>query len=270
MQPTMTAEPHVLIPALEQNGESEGIIDGDYRSSWKEHSDRVARLSDALKNQLGVSSDDRFAVLALNSHNYLELWHAAFMGAGVINPLNLRLAPKELAYIIQDSGTEVIFTDGLFGGLVEQARREMGGNDPIRKVVLIGEGDVAHDVGYEALLDAASATMPAEPEETDPVVLMYTGGTTGLPKGVLIQHRAEVLNLYHGAMTLSGLQGGTYLMQTPMFHAASMFGILGTPVFANVSPLSNVSSTARRPCPRRSWTAYRRNFRISISSRATG
>jgi long-chain acyl-CoA synthetase len=218
-------------PAIEQYGDVESIIDGDYRGTWSQHDDRVRRLSHALAHQLGVAPADRFAVLALNSHQYLELWHAAFVGAGVINPLNLRLAPKELAYIIQDSGTEVVFTDAIFAPLVAAARGEMGSEDPIRQVVLIGGGDVPHDLSYEAILAAAEPIMPAEPDENDPVVLMYTGGTTGLPKGVLIEHRAEILNIYHGAMTIPGLRFGTYLMQTPMFHAASMAGILATVVF---------------------------------------
>ncbi len=223
--------PHSFGPALDQYGAVEGILDGDYRSTWSMHAERVSRLCHALAHPLGVASRDRFAVLALNSHQYLELWHAAFMGAGVINPLNLRLAPKELAYIITDSGTEVIFTDVTFAPLVAAARAEIGDGDPIRTVVLIGEGEVPHDCGYEALLAAASPMMPPEPEETDPVVLMYTGGTTGLPKGVLIEHRAEILNVYHTAMTIGGLRLETYLMQTPMFHAASMIGILGPPLF---------------------------------------
>jgi acyl-CoA synthetase (AMP-forming)/AMP-acid ligase II len=218
-------------PALEQHGSAEGIVDGSYRSTWSEHADRVGRLCDALAGPLGVSPGDRFAVLALNGHAFLELWHAAFMGAGVINPLNLRLAPRELAYILTDSGTEVIFTDATFAPLLAAARAEAGADDPIRHVVLIGDGDVPHDLSYEALLDGASPRLPAEPEETDPVVLMYTGGTTGLPKGVLIEHRAEMLNLYHGVMTIPDLRIETYLMQTPMFHAASMTGILGPPVF---------------------------------------
>jgi len=223
--------PRLLGPALDQYGEAEGIVDGAYRSTWSEHAHRVARLCHALRHTLGVSAGDRFAVLALNGHCFLELWHAAFQGAGVINPLNLRLAPKELAYILADSATEVVFTDVTFAPLLAAARKEAGGNDPVRKVVLIGEGDVPHDVGYEALLSAASPEMSPEPEETDPVVLMYTGGTTGLPKGVLIEHRAELLNLYHGAMTIGNLRIGTFLMQTPMFHAASMLGILGPPIF---------------------------------------
>jgi long-chain acyl-CoA synthetase len=220
--------PHLYGAAMDHYGEVEGIVDGAYRSSWNQHTDRVGRLCHALGERLGVGRGDRFAVLALNSHQYLELWHAAFMGGGVINPLNLRLAPKELAYILRDSGSEVVFTDAVFAPRVAAARAVLAGDDPIRRVVLIGGGDAPHDLAYEELLAAASPRLPAEPDETDPVVLMYTGGTTGLPKGVLIEHRAEILNVYHGAMSIPGYRIGTYLMQTPMFHAASMTGILAS------------------------------------------
>ncbi|MGK0473412.1 MAG: long-chain acyl-CoA synthetase [Candidatus Azotimanducaceae bacterium] len=220
----------IFLPAIEQHGESDAIIDGDYRSNWREHSERVSLLCHGLAHQLGVVPSDRFAVLALNSHEYLELWHSAFMGAGIINPLNLRLAPKELAYIIEDSGTSIVFVDATFAPLVAAARQHMSA-DPIRQVVLIGEGDAPCDLSYEALLSAASPIFPEAPQEQDPVVLMYTGGTTGLPKGVLIEHRAQMLNLYHGVMTIPGLEIETFLLQTPMFHAASMIGILGIPMY---------------------------------------
>ncbi len=77
------------------------------------------------------------------------------------------------------------------------------GESPLRHIVLIGEGDVPHDIKYEDLLAAGSTDVPEEPEEDDPVVLMYTGGTTGLPKGVLLDQRAEMLNLYHVAAVQS-------------------------------------------------------------------
>ncbi|MFT5442928.1 MAG: long-chain acyl-CoA synthetase [Myxococcota bacterium] len=222
--------PHMFLAAVEQHGKQEAVVDGDFRATWDEHAERVSRVCHFLAESLGVKPQDRFAVLALNGHAFFELWHAAFMGAGVINPLNLRLAPKELAYIIEDSGTEVVFVDATFAPLVAAARAHMK-NDPIRNVILIGEGDVPHDFSYETLLAAASPEFPTPPDENDAVVLMYTGGTTGLPKGVLLEHRAEILNIYHGAMTIPGLKIDTYLMQTPMFHAASMFGILGAAAF---------------------------------------
>ena len=86
----------------------------------------------------------------------------------------------------------------------------------------MGEGDAPHDVGYEDLIEAGEPAVPAEPEEVDPAVLMYTGGTTGLPKGVLLGQRAEMLNLYHAAIAVGLGEDRIYLHQTPMFHAASM------------------------------------------------
>jgi long-chain acyl-CoA synthetase len=202
-----------------------GFVDGAYRGTYAQHLDRVARLCTALRT-LGIRQSDRFAVMALNSHSYLELYHAAFLGAGVVNPLNLRLAPIELEYILRDSGTQVCFVDRAFAPAIEQVRAAAG----LEHVVLIGDGDVPHDHKMEPLLEAAAPRIPDEPEETDPVVLMYTGGTTGVPKGVLIDQRAEMLNLYHLSMAQLIDDTTVWLHQTPMFHAASIGAILAVPL----------------------------------------
>ncbi len=224
--------PRVLLPALSRHADRVGFHDEDLHTTWATHGDRVLRLASAMHDELGLAKGDRFAVLAVNSHRYLELYHAGFLGAGVINPLNLRLAARELAFILNDSGTEVIFTDWLFSGLLEQARPEL---EHLRQVILLGEGDVPHDVSYEDLIEAGKPAVPAEPEESDPAVLMYTGGTTGLPKGVVLSQRAEMLNLYHAAIAVGLGEDRIYLHQTPMFHAASMAAILGIPAGGGVS-----------------------------------
>jgi long-chain acyl-CoA synthetase len=219
-----------LLPAVERYRDKLAVVDGAYSATYGEHLDRVGRVSTALAD-LGVGPGDRFAVMALNSHQFLELYHAAFLGAGVINPLNLRLAAKELAFILADSGTKVCFTDAFFANVIAQVREEVG----LEHVVMIGAGDAPHDVDYEELLAAAKPTIPDEPDEDDPVVLMYTGGTTGTPKGVLLDHRAEMLNLYHVALAWRITPAEVYLHQTPMFHAASMGGILGVPAEGGTS-----------------------------------
>jgi long-chain acyl-CoA synthetase len=135
--------------------------------TFAEHLDRVGRTVGVL-GSLGIGQHDRFAVLTLNSPEYLELHHAAYLGAGVINPLSLRFAPKELIHVLCDSGTTTCFVDGIFAPLIETVREEAG----LEHVALIGSGDVAHTATYDALMATA-----------DPVILMYTGGTTGLPEG---------------------------------------------------------------------------------------
>jgi long-chain acyl-CoA synthetase len=216
----------LLLPAVERYGDKVAFLDDDYEGTLSQHLDRTTRLTSALRTELGIGPGDRFTVMATNSHQYLELYHAAFLGAGVVNPLNLRLAPAELEFILKDSGTKVCFVDFLFANNIDAIREAAG----IEKVVLIGPDlDSPHDLTYDDLLAAGEPTIPDEPEEDDPVILMYTGGTTGLPKGVLLDQRAEILNLYHVIMTVGIQEDLTYLHQTPMFHAASMGGVLGIP-----------------------------------------
>jgi long-chain acyl-CoA synthetase len=220
-----------LLPVAERLATKRAVVDGPYEATYGDHVERVLRLADGLGNELGVERADRFAVMALNGHHFLELYHAGFLGAGVINPLNLRLAPKELAFILGDSGTKVCFVDAPFAELIDSVKDEAG----IERVVLVGEGDVPHDLTIEDLIGAGKPVVPDEPDEDDPVVLMYTGGTTGLPKGVLLDHRAEMLNMYHVAIRWNLDDSFVYLHQTPMFHAASMGGVLGIPALGGTS-----------------------------------
>ncbi|MCC7078320.1 MAG: AMP-binding protein [Acidimicrobiia bacterium] len=216
----------LFLPALERDPSRTCLIDGEHRASVSEHGERVLRLASAMAGELGLRPDSRFAVLAANSHRFVELYHAGFLGAGIINPLNLRLAPTELAYILENSGTETVFVDATFSPLLEQARGDASG---LRNVVLLGDGDAPCDASYEDLIASATPDIPPEPDESAPAVLMYTGGTTGLPKGVLCSQRAEMLNLYHIGMSFRIEQHDVYLAQTPMFHAASLGGLLSTP-----------------------------------------
>ncbi len=218
-----------FFPALERWPDRVAFHDGDYRATFQQHGDRVLRLAHAMRHQLGLQPDDRFAVMSCNSHQYLELFHAGFLGAGVINPLNLRLAGKELQHIMRDSGSTVAFVDAIFADHFERNIAEIRSEIPLRHVVLIGDSDAPHDFRYEDLIAAGEPVIPAEPEETDPAVLMYTGGTTGLAKGALLDQRAEMLNFYHIALAVDFGDARVYLHQTPMFHAASMGAILGVP-----------------------------------------
>ena len=182
-----------------------------------------------MRDVLGLEPGDRFAVLAANSHEYIELYHAAMFGAGIINPLNIRFAPSELAYVLNDSGSKVVFTDASFSPLLDRARHEGAMVDTV--VMIDGDSELPRFgvLGYEDLVAVGRPTMPPEPDEEDAAILMYTGGTTGFPKGVLLQQRAEVLNVYHVLSTIGLREERRFLFQSPMFHAAVVAGILGIP-----------------------------------------
>jgi acyl-CoA synthetase (AMP-forming)/AMP-acid ligase II len=143
----------LLLPAVERHADKVGFIDGRYRGPYAGHIDRVARLCVVLQ-ELGVGRHERFAVMVLNSHPFLEGYHAAFLGAG-INPLNWRLASKELEFILQDSGTRVCFVDAMFAPVIAQLRAAAG----IEQVVLIGDGGVPHDHKYQHLLEAVTPAL---------------------------------------------------------------------------------------------------------------
>ena len=228
--PTVTAVKELvyhrsLLSAADQFADKVISIDGEFRATFTEHLERVLRLGDGMRRELGVAPGDRFAIMALNGHHFLELYHAGFLGAGVINPLNLRLAPMELEFILRDSGTKVCFADAFFAPLIDRVRDDAG----LEQLVLIGTGDVPHDATIEDLVEAGDAVVPPEPEEEDPVILMYTGGTTGTPKGVLIDSRAAILDMYKIGIRFPFDPNYVYLHQTPMFHAASFGGVLTIP-----------------------------------------
>jgi long-chain acyl-CoA synthetase len=217
-----------LLPTVDRIPDRPCVTDASTGATrtFAEHLDRVRHTVGALRT-LGIGRGDRFAVLALNSPEYLELYHAAYLGAGVINPLNLRFAPKELVHVLRDSGTTTCFVDRFFAPVIDAVREEAG----LEHVVLIGSGEVPHTASYDDLMAASDPSIPEEGQESDPVVLMYTGGTTGLPKGVLLDQRAEMLNLVHIMMVRPVEDDSVSLLQTPMFHAASMFAIIGISAF---------------------------------------
>jgi len=214
-----------LLPTVERLPDEPGVLDADFTATYSQHLTRVNRLTDGMRRELGVSDGSRFAVMALNGHQYLELYHSCLLSGSVLNPLNLRLAPKELAFILKDSGSKVCFADAFFAPLIDKVKEEAG----LEKVVLIGAGDVPHDVEYEQVIEAGEDKLPAEPDEGDTSILMYTGGTTGLPKGVVIDNRALMLDLYKVATRWGMDDSFVYLHQTPMFHAASLGAILAIP-----------------------------------------
>ena len=190
-----------------------------HRSSYREHLDRIGRLCSVM-TELSLDGASPFAVLAGTSHHYVELWRAGLAGAGLINPLNARLVEDELVYILNDSEARVLFVDA------ENAERALMLRDRVpslERIVQIGAGaECGCDGVLEEMMHGAKPALPPEPEDDAPAVLMYTGGTTGLPKGVLLDQRAVVLVVYRMLIDFPIEPGARFLNFMPMFHIGSI------------------------------------------------
>ncbi|HSE96871.1 MAG TPA: AMP-binding protein, partial [Blastocatellia bacterium] len=192
-----------------------GIVDGDVRLTYREFGERADRLSNALAS-LGVKRGERVAWLGYNSHELLEAYYGVVQMGAVLLPLNIRLTPQEIAFILNDSESVALFYNRDFLPLVEALRN----NAPTIKHYISLESGEGSDPDYEALISAAGAgfTPPHDLKDDELAELFYTSGTTANPKGVMMTHR----NLYlHALQVMAGLSVTDKIVQLhtiPLFH----------------------------------------------------
>jgi fatty-acyl-CoA synthase len=197
------------ISFLERSGtvhaERTAVIDGDRRYNYREWRSRARRLASALR-RAGLEKDDRVAFLAFNSEPLL-LGHFGVPQAGcVIVAINTRLSPDEIAYILEHSGSSIVF----FAPELEGQLAKAPGN--LRRVSLGAEFEDFLATGSE---DPVESLLE---DEYEVLAIDYTSGTTGRPKGVMYHHRGAYLNALAMALDLRLDAGSKYLWTLPMFH----------------------------------------------------
>jgi long-chain acyl-CoA synthetase len=222
-----------LVQALEQHSEREAVVDGDLRLTYAELADRVARLGGGLQG-IGVGQGDVVALIGLNGHAHFEFALAIPRIGAVLNDLNFRLAEEELAFIVGDSGARVLLCDDTH---LEISQRLKERCDNVEALIHMTDGEAASGtVGYADLV--ASEPVPAADVGGDTLAtISYTGGTTGLPKGVMLSHANLLANARNGINAIGWRTEDRYLHAAPMFHAAdastnfSLTWVGGTHVF---------------------------------------
>lgn len=182
---------------------------------------RACRLANALLG-LGLARGDRVAVLAYNCVEWAEIYVAAAKAGLVAVPINFRLSPAEIAFIVNDAGAAAMIAQDALHGLVEETRASLA--VPARNYVHFGaEKAPAGWQGYEDLLGRASDREPGLDIAADePWTLMYTSGTTGNPKGVIRDHTANALLAFMTEIELGLHREDDALLVMPMCHANSV------------------------------------------------
>ena len=168
----------------------EAVIYGKTRLTYEQFNSRINRLAHALLD-IGIKKGSKVAILSFNCNQFLEAYYALGKIGGVAVPLNFRLHPEELAYMVNHSDAEAFIVGEPFVQMVKDMQKDL---PQVRKYISITEKPVKGMLHYENWIAKYPDDEPLILiEEDDPVFIMYTAGTTGRPKGAVITHKNEVV-----------------------------------------------------------------------------
>jgi acyl-CoA synthetase (AMP-forming)/AMP-acid ligase II len=227
----------------------EAFYDGaDTRLTFAALAERSFRVGNALVSD-GIVPGERVALLMMNSVEFLESFFAIARIGAVVVPLNWRLVADELTFILADSGTTTLVYGEEFADTVAAIQRR-GDATGVRRWIEVGAGAPAEfATPYHAWRDAAAtAPPPIGARDDDMLYIMYTSGTTGLPKGVVHTHTTAIWALLTIAATADLRLGDRYLLALPLFHVGSL-----TPATLNVYR-GAASIVPRTFDPRQAWS----------------
>ncbi|MFT4570638.1 MAG: acyl-CoA synthetase (AMP-forming)/AMP-acid ligase II [Hyphomicrobiaceae bacterium] len=197
---------------------------GGLEFSYGQGQARVHRIANRLLDA-GLKTGDRIAVLSKNSAEYPILFLACSKAGVVIVPLNYRLAPPEIEYIINDANARMVLAAGEFLSAVDAVRENFVQADTF--VALDGDAPPGWSALESWIADGSETEPPVDIQETDAVYQMYTSGTTGRPKGAILTHRAVTAQLAQIQVIFPPDASEKYLVVAPLYHAAAAITSFG-------------------------------------------
>ncbi len=209
------------------------VVDGDRTITYEELRADAAKVSGLLRS-LGIEANDRVGILATNRVGVLEvLFGIAAVGATAV-PMNYRAGLDEARHLLGDSGTKVLFTENRYQPLVNEVKPET-----LEHVYSFDDGS------YEAARDGAEPDELVEDvDEKQLAVLLYTSGTTSLPKGVMLTHEALTGYVMGANDAADGEDHGRVLLAAPLYHIAGMTSTLNALYSGRVTVLLPQFETA--------------------------
>src|SRR6266481_2736522 len=212
---------------LAQAPEQVIVYRGMKRFTYRQLRERIGRLASGLAS-LGVGAGDTVGVLDWDSNRYLEAYFAIPMMGAVLQTVNVRLPPEQIAYTINHAGSSVLLVNDEFVPTLEGIKNQL---PKVKRLVVMSDREVPQTGGltfageYEDLLLGASPDYDfPDFDENTLATTFYTSGTTGRPKGVYFSHRQLVLHTLATRTALGGTghgrinEGDVYMPITPMFH----------------------------------------------------
>src|SRR4030043_1421109 len=201
--------------------QKQAIICGGKRWTYREFHERVNRFSHGLK-AFGVGKDDKGAILHPNRHTFLEVYYGITQIGAISVPINIRLSPGEIAFILQDSESKVLIADPMFQGKIDAIRGEI---PKIEKILWTGKeraGKGPLDNYYEIALSQNVPVQFPKPSISDEDIaqIYYTSGTTGRPKGVMLSHKNVTAHALGTIAEIHLTDRDVWIHVAPLFHLA--------------------------------------------------
>lgn len=205
-----------LFEGLALSGSGPAMIDGPSGAvmSGAELEGRIRALAGGLRAR-GIGPGDVIAVMAPNVADYATAFHGVAFAGATVTTLNPTYTAEEAAHQLRDSGARMLITVPPFAELAAAAAQAAG----VAEIVMIG---VSGDGGLDGLFGPPLAAQVPVDLEKDPVVLPYSSGTTGLPKGVMLSHRNLVVNVDQCVDIIDIQPGDVTLGFLPFFHIYGM------------------------------------------------
>lgn len=227
----------VLRRAAALFGNRPAILDREGNMTWSQYVDRIARAASVL-NGLGVNAGERFGILSRNSFRHAELINAGYWLGAVPVPVNVRLAPPEIRYILDDAQCQLLVLEDRFLPLLDN---ETFAPWRDKALCVAAKRSNTRSPQYEALLIDAGPALIHQARQDDDALLLYTGGTTGRSKGVRLTHGNLIANGTQVALVARTYAEDRFLHVSPMFHSADCLGTAFTLVGGAHAYLSEFS-----------------------------
>jgi len=201
---------------VDELGDQLAVIHGDIRRTWSEYDERAARLASAYV-AAGLGPNSKIGLYLYNGPEYLEAQYGGFKMRGVPINVNYRYLDEELWYLLDNSDAEAIVFHSSLG---ERLARLLPRLPKVKLLIEVDDGDtgaVPGAMAYERVVDGHDP-MPRITRSEDDIYMLYTGGTTGLPKGVMYSQGSHTAGLVQHSFPLLGV--------TPPTDAALIAGIV--------------------------------------------
>src|SRR3954469_5515766 len=187
--------------------------------SYSAFNARIEQTARALKAGYGVSRGDRVAILCLNRPDYLVLLYACARLGAILVPLNWRLAVAEQLFILSDASAKVLVLEQDFAAILPQLAHDL----PDTRVVALDFAPDAPAQTFDGLLTKASGDgRNPHTDLTCPLLIVYTSGTTGRPKGAVLRQDALLWNAVMSQHMHDMTAAGHILTVLPLFHGGGL------------------------------------------------